>query len=82
MTSTLRRTERDTQEVIKQQLTALEAGVAEAHGLIENGDYLTAEMHAKTLKENGVAVSGALSKSLAGESPGPMYNDYRDLLRN
>ncbi len=81
-TSTLRRTERDTQEVIKQQLTALEAGVAEVHGLIENGDYLTAEMHAKTLKENGVAVSGALSKRLEGESPGPMYNDYRDLLRN
>ena len=64
MTSTLMRTERDTQEVIKQQLTALEAGVAEAHGLIENGDYLTAEMRAKTLKENGVAVSGALRSAI------------------
>ena len=49
--------ERDAGETIRQQVSALEAGFAVIHGLIENGDYLEAEMQARALTEKGVAVS-------------------------
>jgi len=49
--------ERDAVETIRQQVSALEAGFAVIHGLIENGDYLEAEMQSRALTEKGVAVS-------------------------
>jgi len=55
---------RDAGETIKQQVTALEAGFAVIHGLIENGDYLAAEMQARALKEKGVAVSGEIRSTI------------------
>ncbi|MGZ8365549.1 MAG: hypothetical protein ACXW38_11310 [Nitrospira sp.] len=56
--------ERDAVEAIKQQVTALEAGFVVLHGLIENGDYLAAEMQARALKEKGGAVSGEIRSAI------------------
>ena len=56
MARALSRKERDAEEAIKQQVTALGVGFAVIHGLIEKGDYLTAEMQARALKEEGVAI--------------------------
>jgi len=56
--------ERDAGETIRQQVTALEEGFAVIHRLIENGDYLTAAMQARALKEKGVAVSGEIRSAI------------------
>ena len=56
--------ERDAGEAIKRQVTALEAGFIVIHGLIENGDYLSAEMQARALKEKGDAVSGEIRSAI------------------
>lgn len=77
MASAMIKTERHSGEVIKLQVTALEALLTEIHRFIKNGDYLAAKMQTGALKEKGVAVFGALSKRLAEESQAPMCNDYR-----
>lgn len=64
--------ERDAGEAITQQVTALEAGFVMIHGLIENGDYLAAEMQARALKEKAGAVSGEIRSAIekaAGRKP-------------
>ncbi len=64
MANALSGRERDAVEAIKQQVTALESGFAVIHGLIENGDYLAAEMKARALKEKGVAVSREIQSAI------------------
>jgi hypothetical protein len=64
--------EPDAGEAIKRQVTALEAGFAVIHRLIENGDYLEAEIQARALTEKGVAVSGEIRSAIekaTGEKP-------------
>lgn len=56
--------ERDAVETIRQQVTALEASFAVIHGLIENGEYLEAEMQARALKKQGGAVSGEIRSAI------------------
>jgi len=58
------RKERASVEAIKQDLTGLEAGLAAIHELIENGDYLAAEVQAKALKEKGMALSGEIQSAI------------------
>ena len=64
MTRALSGIERDAREAITQQVTALEAGFVMIHGLIENGDYLAAEMQARALKEKAGAVSGEIRSAI------------------
>lgn len=59
MTSTLRRTERGAQEVIKQQLTALEADVTEVHEFIENGDSYSGDVCQGIERERGCGFRSA-----------------------
>jgi hypothetical protein len=56
--------ERAAVEAIKQDLLGLETSLAVIHGLIENGDYLTAEVQTTALKEKGVTVSGEIQSTI------------------
>lgn len=64
MARALSGTKRDAGEAIKQHVTALEAGFIVIHGLIENGDYLAAQMQARALTEKAGAVSGAIRSAI------------------
>ena len=65
--------ERAAVETIKQDLSGLETSVGAVHQLIEKGDYLGAEIHAKALKEKDAAVSGEIQNAIdkaKGKKPG------------
>ena len=56
--------ERAAVQVIQQDLEGLEKSLSAMHQLIENGDYLAAEIEGKAIKEKGSAVSGEIQSAI------------------
>jgi hypothetical protein len=56
--------ERAAVEAIKQDLETLETSLGAVHQSIEKGDYHSAEVQAKALKEKGLAVSGEIQNTI------------------
>lgn len=52
-------------EAIKADISALETNLETVHQLIEKGNYIGAELQAKTLKEKGAAISEELQNAIA-----------------